>query len=165
MAERADYYTIRFSADPVQLIFFRHGLARWLEGLRWPEDARVDAILAISEVCTNAVQHAYPSGTDGDVEVVGRLVVEGESRHLSVVVRDWGSGALRATHRTGRGYGLTTVQSCMERVSVRHTGTGTVVSMRSRSVPLERPDPVAPAPRRSNENGAQLLPPPRLRRV
>jgi anti-sigma regulatory factor (Ser/Thr protein kinase) len=132
----AEYYTITFDADPVQLIFFRYGLDRWLQGLRWPEKERVDVILAVSEACNNAVQHAYPVGYPGDVEVVGRLVVGREHRHLSVVVRDWGEW--RGEH--GTGYGLTTVRACMARVKIKHDGNGTAVTMTSRQVPLEVAD-------------------------
>jgi anti-sigma regulatory factor (Ser/Thr protein kinase) len=141
-----DYYAISFSADPVQLVFFRHGLDRWLAGLRWPESERVDAVLAIAEACGNAVEHAYPVGEPGDVEVTGRVVLGRADRHLVVVVRDRG----RWRQDGGDGYGLTTVRACMERVRIRHDDHGTVVTMTSRSVPLVAA--AAPLPRRSDED-------------
>lgn len=169
-----DYYTIRFSADAVQLIFFRYGLDRWLEGLSWPEQERFDAILAISEACSNAVEHAYPVGYPGDVEVVGRLVVGQADRHIVVVVRDWGQWQQSGQDR---GYGLTTVRACMARVKIRQGGDGTVVTMTSRTVPLL--GATAPRPRSSSDGptGARRsgvrdaveegepTPPRRLRRV
>jgi anti-sigma regulatory factor (Ser/Thr protein kinase) len=134
MTATTGYYRIRFAADPVQLIFFRAGLNAWLRGLRWPEPERVDAVLAISEACTNAVQHAYPIGESGDVDVTGRLVVDETGRRIVVVVRDEGRWRTRAT---GHGYGLTTVRECMAEVRIRHDdGDGTVVTMTSRPVPL-----------------------------
>lgn len=153
MAEPTDYYAIRFSADPVQLIFFRHGLDRWLAGLRWPESERVDAVLAISEACGNAVEHAYPRGEPGDVEVTGRLVLGQADRHLVVVVRD--RGRWRQTG-SDEGYGLTTVRACMQRVRIRHDEQGTVVTMTSRSVPLVAA--TAPPPRRSTEDLGPVAP-------
>ncbi len=154
MAEPTDYYAIRFSADPVQLIFFRHGLDRWLAGLHWPEAERVDAVLAISEACGNAVEHAYPSGEPGDVEVTGRVVLGQADRHLVVVVRD--RGRWRQTG-TDEGYGLTTVRACMDRVRIRHDEQGTVVKMTSRTVPLVAA--TAPPPRRSTEDRELAEPP------
>ena len=128
------YYRIRFAADPVQLIFFRGGLNAWLEQLRWPEADRVDAVLAISEACTNAVDHAYATGDLGDVEVVGRLVVGARDRSIVVVVRD--EGRWRDPGSGGPGYGLRAVHECMEQVRIRHDAGGTVVTMTSRAVPL-----------------------------
>jgi anti-sigma regulatory factor (Ser/Thr protein kinase) len=127
------FYRIRFAADPVQLIFFRAGLNAWLRGLQWPEPDRVDAVLAISEACTNSVEHAYRTGEPGDVDVTGRLVVDDTSRRIVVVVRDEGRWR---TGTNGDGYGLTTVRECMADVRIRHDADGTVVTMTSRPVPL-----------------------------
>jgi anti-sigma regulatory factor (Ser/Thr protein kinase) len=133
MTATTGYYRIRFAADPVQLIFFRAGLNAWLRGLRWPEPDRVDAVLAISEACTNAVQHAYPAGEPGDVDVTGRLVVDENVRRIVVVVRDEGRWRDRAS---GCGYGLTAVHECMADVRIRQDGDGTTVTMISKPVPL-----------------------------
>lgn len=133
MTAATGYYRIRFAADPVQLIFFRGGLNAWLEGLRWPEPDRVDAVLAISEACTNAVQHAYAAGEPGEVEVVGRLVVGPDDRRIAVVVRDEGRWRERVD---GNGYGLRAVHECMAEVRIRHDAVGTAVTMTSRPVPL-----------------------------
>jgi anti-sigma regulatory factor (Ser/Thr protein kinase) len=133
MTATTGYYRIRFAADPVQLIFFRAGLNAWLRGLQWPESDQIDAVLAISEACTNAVEHAYPDGEPGDVDVTGRLVVDEKARRIVVVVRDEGQWRNRAS---GRGYGLTTVHECMAEVRIRQDGDGTVVTMISRPVPL-----------------------------
>jgi anti-sigma regulatory factor (Ser/Thr protein kinase) len=138
MTATTGYYRIRFAADPVQLIFFRAGLNAWLRGLRWPEPERIDAVLAISEACTNSVEHAYPAGEPGHVDVTGRLVVDETARRIIVAVRDEGRWRTRAG---GRGYGLTTVRECMAEVRIRHDAEGTVVTMTSRPVPLlEAPD-------------------------
>lgn len=133
MSEQTGFYRIRFAADPMQLIFFRGGLTRWLGRLQWPEPERIDAVLAISEACGNSVEHAYPAEDVGEVEVVGRVVVGTTTRHIVVVVRD--TGRWRGAGES-RGLGLTTVHACMERVRIRHGGGGTVVTMTSRPVPL-----------------------------
>lgn len=116
----------------MQLLFFRPGWNRWLQGLGWPEPDRIDAILATSEACANAVQHAYPTGFAGDVEVTGRLVLGPAHRHVVVVVRDWGEWR----PDPGRGYGLIAMRACMERVKIRRDAGGTAVTLISRPVPL-----------------------------
>jgi anti-sigma regulatory factor (Ser/Thr protein kinase) len=134
---RADSYSIRFPADPVQVALFRHGLDQWLHRLNWPDEDRVDALLAISEACTNVVRHAYPLGAPGEVEVTGRLVLEPERRRLVVKVRDkgtWRQGP------DGEGFGLLTMRACMDRVTIRHDGDGTAVTLISNAVPVEGAD-------------------------
>jgi len=136
------FYTIRFGADPVQLAFFRSGLDRWLQQLQWPEDDRVDVILAVSEACTNAVKHAYRGGIPGDVDVVARLVLGPRERRVAVRVRDW--GAWRPDTGIG-GFGLTTMRACMEKVVIKREPDGTVVSLTSGPVPLVGADEQAQA--------------------
>ncbi|SDH57988.1 ATP-binding protein [Pseudonocardia oroxyli] len=138
MADDAGYYSIRFGADPVQLAFFRAGLDRWLQGLSWPEEARVDAILAVSEACTNAVKHAYVGGVPGDVEVVGRLVAGPSSRQIVVTVRDEG---VWRPDQGATGYGMSVMNGCMDRVSIRRDDAGTTVTLRSVPVPLPHSSP------------------------
>ncbi|WP_344424708.1 ATP-binding protein [Pseudonocardia ailaonensis] len=137
MTVETGFYTIRFGADPVQLAFFRSGLDRWLQALQWPEDERVDVILAVSEACTNAVKHAYRGGAPGDVDVVARLVLGPGERRVAVRVRDW--GAWRPEPRPDShdgGFGLTTMKACMEKVTIRREPDGTVVTLTSVPVPL-----------------------------
>jgi len=140
---RTDSYSIRFPADPVQVALFRHGLDRWLQGLEWPDEHRVDALLAINEACTNVVRHAYPVGFPGDVEVTGRLVLEPERRRLAITVRDRGRWHPAPE---GRGFGLRTMRACMHRVVIRHDDEGTAVTLISNAVPTEPAAEPAPEP-------------------
>jgi len=156
VAEGTEYYTIRFSAEAVQLVFFRYGLDQWLQALDWPEAERVDVILAVSEASTNAVEYAYPVGEPGEVEVVGRLVLGQTDRHVVIAVRDWGTWQ----GSDSDGYGLTAVRACMARVRIRHDADGTLVTMSSRPVPQAAA--VAPQPRSSAEDEPVR---PRLRRI
>lgn len=137
----APSYRIRFSADPVQLFLFRAGVERWLRELEWPEAERIDAVLAVSEACANAVQHAYTDGEPGDVEVTGRLVAAADGRRVRWTVRDHGRWRDAAA---GRGFGLPTVEACMESVEVRPGEGGTVVRLTSRPVPDAAAAPAAP---------------------
>jgi anti-sigma regulatory factor (Ser/Thr protein kinase) len=133
VSARGSFFRIRFTADPIELIFFRGGLNRWLAGLDWPEADRHDVVLAASEACDNSVRHAYPGDDRGEVEVVARVVIGRHDRRIVVVVRDHGhSGAGWGD----RGLGLTMVHGCMDRVQIRRAEAGTTVSLTSRPVPL-----------------------------
>jgi anti-sigma regulatory factor (Ser/Thr protein kinase) len=132
VSEGTGFFSIRFTAEPIQLYFFRAGLDRWLRGLKWPDLDRVDALLAVGEACSNSVEHAYMIGDPGEVEVVGRLVLGATDRRIVVVVRDHGQWR---EEPGDRGYGLTTVRACMARVKINHDELGTVVTMSSRPVP------------------------------
>jgi anti-sigma regulatory factor (Ser/Thr protein kinase) len=133
VSAQGGFFQIRFTADPVELIFFRGGLNRWLIGLQWPDGDRHDAVLAVSEACDNSVQHAYAGGDRGEVEVVARVMIGSDDRRMVAVVRDHGHSP---TGWGDRGLGLTMVHACMDRVQIRRAAGGTTVRMTSRPVPL-----------------------------
>ena len=133
VSAQAGFFRIRFTADPVELTFFRAGLNRWLIGLEWPDIDRQDAVLAVNEACDNSVRHAPLDGSRGEVEVVARLMVGAADRRIVAVVRDDGPSA---TRWGARDLGLTVVRACMDRVRVSRTANATTVTMTSRPVPL-----------------------------
>jgi anti-sigma regulatory factor (Ser/Thr protein kinase) len=130
---QAGFFRLRFSADPIELAFFRAGLNRWLLGLGWPDADREDAVLAINEACDNSVRQAYLHDGRGDVEVVARLVIGTDDRRIVVVVRDHGPSS---TDGRAGGPWLTMVNACMDRVQIRHADGRISVTMTSRPVPL-----------------------------
>ena len=133
MSAQGGYFQIRFTADPVELAFFRAGLDRWLAGLGWPDLERQDAVLAVNEACDNSVRYSYMSEDRGEVEVVARLMVGVEDRRIVVVVRDHGSSPGRWEVDE---IGLTVVRACMDRVKIGRTASSTTMTMTSRPVPL-----------------------------
>ena len=105
-----------------------------------PPDVVADLKLAVSEACTNAVQHAY-AGMSGEREgrVVLRFVVA--ERRLLVEVEDEGSGFELVTRgswqdgeRAGRGLGmgLTILRSVTDELEIESGGKGSRIAFSKR---------------------------------
>jgi PAS domain S-box-containing protein len=116
-------FTLRVSADPAKLSAVRRSVARWLSAAHVDPRAAQDIVLACSEACANAIEHAYGPG-EGIVEVEG-TVSDGE---LTLVVRD--EGRWRPAREAHRGRGLQVMEACMDQVEVDRDGEGTEVRMR-----------------------------------
>ncbi len=104
----------------------RRALADWLEKAGCPVDERRDAIVAISEVAANAVEHAYAFDGAGVIGVEARLGTNGE---LEVAIRDEGTWR-EPRPDSDRGRGLPIVGAIMQDVTVHSNQRGTVVRMR-----------------------------------
>ena len=123
-------------AQPVALPGVRTRLREWLSALAWPEPDADDVVMAVSEACTNAVEHAYRSGIPGQVAVKCDSVEAGEGkRQVVVLVRDWGRWRPAQGNRGFRGHGLSMMRGCMQTVRFEHGDRGTVVTLASFAVP------------------------------
>jgi anti-sigma regulatory factor (Ser/Thr protein kinase) len=80
-------FEFKLAAEPDNVRIVARALRSLLAGAGVGRDRAVDIVLATTEVCTNAVQHAYPEG-EGVFRVEARLQPE----RLDVVVRDHGTG-------------------------------------------------------------------------
>jgi PAS domain S-box-containing protein len=91
-----------FPADPGELRKLRATLRTWLDERQVGKSARTGLVLAVGEACTNAVEHAYPDGQGGNVEVE---IYESPDRMLDVTVRDYGRfrSAVEPSPDRGRG--------------------------------------------------------------
>jgi anti-sigma regulatory factor (Ser/Thr protein kinase) len=136
--------SLRLHAEPAVLRVVRAEVDRWLRGLRWPDVDRDDVVFAVSEACTNAVEHGYASAPAGEVEVVGGLHTEHRTRFVVLVVRDWGRWRPRPADSGFRGHGLTLMKACLADLGLRSGTDGTVVTITSCPVPL-----LGSVPRRS----------------
>jgi serine/threonine-protein kinase RsbW len=103
----------------------------WLSQLEADEDTRERVLAAVSEAVDNAVEHAYPDGAEGTVELT--LWVEADAINVSVVDHGaWHDGAPPAgpgSHAT-RGRGIVLMHHSVDSVAIRHTHDGTVVALR-----------------------------------
>jgi PAS domain S-box-containing protein len=124
-------FELRVPADPARLRAIRQSVTRWLAAGGLDPEAIADIVLACSEACANAIEHAYGPG-EGTVEIEGAL----RQGHVELTVRDLGSW--REPRGGDRGRGLRLIRACMDEVHVERTRSGTEVRMRraSEAVPI-----------------------------
>jgi anti-sigma regulatory factor (Ser/Thr protein kinase) len=123
-------------AGPAAVPVARRRVREWLEALAWPEPDLDDVVMAVNEACTNAVEHAYPPDNIGYIELGGRLseVADG-SRHVIILVRDWGRWRPAPATKGFRSHGLIVMRGCMRTVIIKHDDEGTLITMTSFPVP------------------------------
>src|SRR4029077_16998162 len=86
---QADTVELRMDARPENLVLARLALGGIVARTSLEDDAVADLKLAVTEACTNSIEHAY-AGDHEDNEVVVRFLVDDDA--LSVEVQDWGTG-------------------------------------------------------------------------
>jgi len=103
----------------------RRHVTRWLMGHDVPADVAADIVLATSEACANAIEHAYGPG-EGTVGL--DAVIEGGLATL--VVTD--TGRWREARSRERGRGLSLIEACMDSCELTTGPAGTELRMRQR---------------------------------
>ena len=116
---------LRLPTEPTVLAEVRRVVRRWLRDQSVPEQESREVVLAVNEVCANAIEHAYPPAP-AEFELTARRI-DGQ---LEFVVRD--EGAWREARGENRGRGLMVVRSAMDEVEIKPSDSGTVVVMRRR---------------------------------
>jgi anti-sigma regulatory factor (Ser/Thr protein kinase) len=115
--------SLRLVAKPRMLGHVRRNVRRWLRAHGANDQDTAEVVLAVSEACTNAIEHAYsPAPAEFEVEGVAR---DGE---VTISIRD--SGHWRTARGVHRGRGLAIIDAAMDDVSIRAGATGTEVLMR-----------------------------------
>jgi serine/threonine-protein kinase RsbW len=114
----------------------RRRAAAFAQAAGAPEEVTHAIALAVSEMVTNAVIHAYVDETPGPVSV--RCRAEGE--RLVVEVADEGVGVAARRDSPGVGHGLALVGSLAHslEIAARADGRGTLVTMAFTAVPRSR---------------------------
>ncbi len=116
---------LRLPADPRVLAGTRRSLRRWLRSHGADDQDTLEITLAVSEACTNAIEHAYsPAPAEFEVHAT---VVDGEAR---ITVQD--AGRWRSPRGSNRGRGLRIIETAMDEMSVDATPAGTAIVMRRR---------------------------------
>ena len=115
--------TVELPADPSMLRTLRARINCWLERRGVVELKRLDAILAVSEACNNAIEHAY-ANREGTI----RLTLEHAAGALGIVVEDDGMWR-EATPDPTRGRGLMIMRETMDSIEVVSGESGTRVEL------------------------------------
>ncbi len=106
--------TLDARAENIAIV--RHVLGGFGEACEVPEEKLSDIRLAVTEACANVVVHAYPDGSQGQMEVVTSM----EEERLTVLVRDWGRGIRPRSDSPGLGLGLSLIAALAESVQLGH---------------------------------------------
>src|SRR3954469_15228970 len=110
-------FALRLPATPGSVRVAREAVERLGQRSGLGHGVLVDARLALSEACTNAVTHAYRPAPDrrATVEVEAAALHDGR---LTLVVRDFGVGVRPRVDTTGAGLGLTLIASLVQTVRI-----------------------------------------------
>jgi anti-sigma regulatory factor (Ser/Thr protein kinase) len=111
-----------WSAKPglEQISRLRNAVADYTAGQGVSEAVVDDVALAVSEIVTNAVIHAYPDGRDGSIDVMA--TVNGDS--VTVRVLDDGVGVRARMDSPGAGLGLAIAGRISQRFVIEHRPRG-----------------------------------------
>jgi anti-sigma regulatory factor (Ser/Thr protein kinase) len=124
----ADVLDLRLPADPKILIEIRHLLRRWLRHHGANDAETLEITLAVSEACTNAIEHAY---SPAPAEFT--LSASADDGRFTFTISD--TGRWRPPQGQDRGRGLTIIRAAMDDVDVNTSDTGTEIVMHRRIEP------------------------------
>ena len=114
---------VEVPSDPAALPDLRRRLRIWLELRGLAEDERDDAVLAVSEACNNAIEHAY--GLEQGLDPPRAPAQRGHALHSHRGSRGW--------HPTApsfeRGRGIPLMHAVMDMTTIEHDGRGTRVTL------------------------------------
>jgi serine/threonine-protein kinase RsbW len=128
---------LTLDARPQNLALIRLALAGVAANAGAPREVVSDLKLAVTEACTNVIQHAY-GGDASAGEIVVRYTIE--RGMVAVEVEDSGSGfeldaPTPAEDRNGGGNGLMIIRVLTDELSVSSVGSGTRLAFLKRFSP------------------------------
>lgn len=105
-------------ADAENIPLVRHAVAGFLGGDDPLSDLiSSDVLLAVTEACTNVVQHAYRDVSEPDAEI--EISAERSLSELTISVRDRGRGFAPRVDSPGLGLGLPVIAALTHNVEIR----------------------------------------------
>jgi serine/threonine-protein kinase RsbW len=116
-------FEMEISADPKMLGGMRRRLEAWLIHREVDDADIVDVILAVSEACNNAIEHAYRDNGGGPVTIT----VAEEAETLRIVVEDHGLWRDQRSSEE-RGRGLMLIRNLMQSTAIETGLHGTRVT-------------------------------------
>jgi serine/threonine-protein kinase RsbW len=118
---------VRLPCAPDTAAEARHLVVDLCERCGVREQLVPDVALAVSEAAANAMEHAYPRGVTGDVDLWASV----DDDALTVVLRDYGPGPSHDAGRCG-GLGIGVMRAVSDSCEVEPARPGTCVRMRFR---------------------------------
>src|SRR4051794_38741546 len=117
-----------YPAVPESVAAARRSLSRWLSALSADVLMSGDIGIAVSEACTNVVNHGYRGGDSGAFLVHAESLGEA----VCVTVSDEGAGIVPRSDSQGLGLGLPLMGLLTDDLefATADDGTGTIVTMR-----------------------------------
>jgi len=111
--------SLALPAVPASVPRARGAVHAWCQDLGVTPERRGEICLALTEACSNVVQHAYrpPSRVPGELEVEAAP----EQAALVLTVRDYGLGLRPRPDSPGAGLGLPLMAALCDGVEVRRT--------------------------------------------
>jgi serine/threonine-protein kinase RsbW len=104
-------------AENIPLV--RHAVAGFLEGHGVASEPASDMLLAVTEACTNVVQHAYRAGDRGGAADQIEVAAERSEDLVTIAVRDRGGGFAPRIDSPGLGLGLPVIAALTQTVEIR----------------------------------------------
>jgi anti-sigma regulatory factor (Ser/Thr protein kinase) len=112
-------------AEPACLAGMRRSLRNWLAASGVPSAVADQVVLAASEACSNAIEHAYAGDPTEQVRVTAQIC----GPCLELVVADSSTWKPSAADQGDRGHGLTMMGTFMDDVVIEPGPRGTTVRM------------------------------------
>src|SRR5436190_6712609 len=126
----AESLLLTLPSMPDNVPVVRHAMRGMLDAREVSEAVTADVLLAVTEACTNVVQHAYAEregSAQGEMEISAGWH---ESDELVIIVRDRGRGFAPRVDSPGLGLGLPVIAAVTRRLELQETpGGGTEVVM------------------------------------
>jgi serine phosphatase RsbU (regulator of sigma subunit)/anti-sigma regulatory factor (Ser/Thr protein kinase)/anti-anti-sigma regulatory factor len=134
LAEPVPALRLELTSERASLTVARDAFTQWLSRLDATAEDREALHLAMVEIVTNAIEHAYPNDEPGIVELEAALRDDG---NVEVRISDRGTWRRPDSADTDRGHGLMVAGNVVDTMLVSHRPQpGTVVALRHR---LRRP--------------------------
>jgi serine phosphatase RsbU (regulator of sigma subunit)/anti-sigma regulatory factor (Ser/Thr protein kinase)/anti-anti-sigma regulatory factor len=125
LAEPVAPLHLKLPAELASVTQARHAFGAWLDQVDPAAQDRGDLQLAIAEVVTNAVEHAYPADRPGPVELWAALRGDGT---LECQIVDYGSWRVPDPAATDRGHGLMVAGQVVDQLRISHPPQPAAVS-------------------------------------
>ncbi len=116
---------LELPAHPTELARVRRDLRRWLVGSRIPAAVADDAVLAVAEACSNAIEHGGNGEPHPRMTITARL----SARRLALEVADGGTWKPPATGPERDGLGLVMMRAVLDELVIDRDPAGTTVRM------------------------------------